>query len=102
MQGSGQWEHMAGDTPIVENSVFPECPLPACLERQYPSISEADLRDGLEARSMWQLNVGRKVEAAVQVTTWVSRLRIERGKGQPRPYGNPTGPAQFCSYIPTE
>lgn len=86
----------------MENGVFPECPLPACLERQYPSISEADLRDGLEARSMWQPNVGRRVEAAVWVTTWGSRLRIERGKGQPRPYGSPTGPDQFRSYIPME
>lgn len=83
MQGSGQWEHVAGGTPVVENSVFPERPLPACLERQYASISEADPIDGLEARSMWQLNVGRRVEAAVRVTTWVSRLGVERGKGQP-------------------
>ena len=44
-----------GCTARVGNSFPRECPLPtkaACLLRKHPAISEADPRDGLEAKSM--------------------------------------------------
>lgn len=63
MQDSGQWGHVVGGTPRVENTVFLECPLPprtTCLLRQDPTISEADLRHGLEAKSTGHPNAGQR------------------------------------------
>lgn len=72
---AGQWGRMVRDTPRVENSVSTECPLPtkaACSLRQHPTGSEADSRDGLAGEGVRQL--------AAQVTAWLSRLRMERGR----------------------
>lgn len=54
--------------------------------RQHPIISEADPRDGPEARNLWQPNVGwRRVEAVVRVAARLRRLRMERGRANPGP-----------------
>lgn len=49
----GNGGHMVGGTPRVENTVFLQSApsFPGLLLRQYPTISEADSRHGLEAKS---------------------------------------------------
>lgn len=75
MQDSGQCGHMAGwqglgGTQSGEQCFPTECHLStmACSQRQHPTISKADSRDGLEARRIWyHMQAGQKVEAVVQV-----------------------------------